>query len=103
MAPLLACLLLAHALAHALAGAGAFPRSPGQRAALPPGLARCLWAGDGECDEPELCPAGSDAADCGALLGPVGPPGAAENGTADRRVLQQGASEVAAASITVAG
>ena len=63
MAPLLASMLLA----HALAGAAASPLTAEQRAALPPALARCLWAGDGECDEPELCPAGSDAAGSDAM------------------------------------
>ena len=24
----------------------------------------CQWTFDGECDEPNLCPPGSDAADC---------------------------------------
>eukprot|EP01045_Picozoa_sp_COSAG04_P006234 COSAG04_NODE_302_length_17393_cov_6.251417_23_plen_90_part_01 len=80
MAPLLAFLLLA----RALAGAGAFPLGAEQRAALP-GLARCLWAGDGECDEPELCPARSDAADCGALLlGPAGAPSASDGAVLSR-------------------
>ena len=75
MAPLLAFLLLA----HALAGAGAFPLAAGQRA-------RChQWAGDGECDEPELCPAGSDPADCSAL--PLGQP---LDNAASRRGLQSG-------------
>ena len=86
MAPLLACLLLA----HALAGGAAFPLTPERRAALPPGLARCLWAGDGECDEPELCRAGSDAADCGALLGE-----ASTSAELNRRATQEmGAEEV---------
>jgi hypothetical protein len=43
--------------------------SPSQPAAQ---ASTCRWAGDGDCDEPYICPRGTDTADCQAAGGAGG-------------------------------
>ena len=73
-------------LAHGLVGVCASPVTLEGRPE------RCLWANDGACDEPDLCPAASDAADCGTLLGEASTPA-----ELNRRAMQEGGQFVVSA------
>ena len=40
----------------------------------------CQYSGDGECDEPQYCPAGTDTTDCSGGAGPSAPTGCGSEG-----------------------